>query len=70
MAAAEKTQTLADCRHEEDGLRDAKKAPIQPEAAVAILEASGNAPNPWGRGHLKLYLACGLIYYYILTNSN
>ncbi|KAH7129721.1 general substrate transporter [Dactylonectria estremocensis] len=61
MAAAEKTQSHSDCKHEEDGLHDSK-ASAQPEAAVAILDASGNAPNPWGRGHLKLYLACGLIY--------
>lgn len=46
--------------HVED---DGPEKPVgQPEAIVNAFDAAGGPPNPWGRGHLKLYLACAVIY--------
>lgn len=49
--------------HHEDDHASVSKAPADPSAAMeSALDASGGAPNPWGRGHIQLYLCCMLIY--------
>jgi sugar porter (SP) family MFS transporter len=39
-----------------------KKETIQTPEAIATALDNVGAPSPWGRGHLQLYMACGLIY--------
>jgi hypothetical protein len=46
-----------DVHHEEF-----EKGPVVPEAIETTLIEAGGAPNPWGKGHVKLYMLCGLIY--------
>ncbi|RGP80680.1 lactose permease [Fusarium longipes] len=38
-----------------------KESTQAPEAIATTLENVG-APSPWGKGHIKLYMACALIY--------
>ncbi|KAL3487615.1 putative transporter [Aspergillus germanicus] len=50
-------------RHEEKILAMEKgERDVRPGAIVHAFDALGGTPNPWGRGHLKLYAACLIIY--------
>lgn len=40
-----------------------------PEAIVTALDAAGGRPNPFGRGHIKLYLFCMIIYFCSTMNG-
>ncbi|KAG8362191.1 Lactose permease [Fusarium venenatum] len=48
--------------HIDNGGEDSKENTQTPEAIATALGARGAAPSPWGRGHIQLYMACGLIY--------
>jgi MFS family permease len=39
-----------------------KQEAVQTPDAIATALNSVGAPSPWGKGHLKLYMACALIY--------
>ncbi|KAF5603525.1 lactose permease [Fusarium pseudocircinatum] len=39
-----------------------KKDAVQTPDAIATALNNVGAPSPWGKGHLKLYMACALIY--------
>ena len=41
----------------------------QPDAITAALEATGGRPDPFGRGHVKLYLFCMIIYFCSTMNG-
>ncbi|KAM0496875.1 hypothetical protein ACHAP8_007103 [Fusarium lateritium] len=49
-------------QHIDIGGDDSKENTQTPEAIATALRAHGAAPSPWGRGHIQLYMACGLIY--------
>lgn len=41
-----------------------------PGAAIAATLHHANAvPNPWGRGHIQLYLICSIIYFCSTMNG-
>jgi MFS family permease len=42
---------------------------VQPDAIVTTLEATGGRPNPFGRGHIKLYSFCLIIYFCSTMNG-
>lgn len=57
--------------HHEDDHASISKAPADSSAAMeSALDASGGAPNPWGRGHIQLYLCCMIIYLCSTMNGN
>ncbi|KAL3952891.1 hypothetical protein ACCO45_012834 [Purpureocillium lilacinum] len=60
MSDPEKTRTTS-TEHNE-GPPQLEKGAVPAEAISATLEVTGGAPNPWGKGHLKLYGACLVIY--------
>jgi hypothetical protein len=33
-----------------------------PAAIVTALDGVGNKPDPWGRGHIQLYMLCVVVY--------
>lgn len=70
MVDSEKTAPDHSEHHEHD--HDwISKSPDDPAAAMeSALDASGGAPNPWGRGHIQLYLSCMLIYLCSTMNGN
>lgn len=41
----------------------------QPDAITTALEATGGRPDPFGRGHVKLYLFCMIIYFCSTMNG-
>jgi hypothetical protein len=45
---------------DDDGPR--KLSLVQPEAIVNAFDEVGGPPSPWGRGHIRLYMACAIIY--------
>lgn len=62
MVDTEKEVTESRSSHEEKEEKT-HGGPQHPVRAIqATLTAAGEAPNPWGSGHRKLYLACLLIY--------
>ena len=48
--------------HEENGGKDDIRSASPVQAIKATLDAAGGAPNPWGSGHRRLYLACLVLY--------
>jgi hypothetical protein len=40
-----------------------------PKAIATALDGSGGAPNPWGKGHVQLYVLCILIYFCSTMNG-
>lgn len=56
------TADSQDVSHEE-------KAMSGPEAIASTLEAAGQKPNPFGPGHVKLYLFCLIIYFCSTMNG-
>ena len=70
MTSQEK-KPRSEYEHDEDGHTAASKALADPIAGMeTALDASGGAPNPWGRGHLQLYLCCLIIYLCSTMNGN
>lgn len=57
-----KEEETAQSRQDEDVNLSSEKGPHVPVAIENTLIEAGGAPNPWGRGHIKLYLLCGLVY--------
>jgi hypothetical protein len=49
-------------RHEEEISMEKDERDVRPGAIVHAFGALGGTPNAWGRGHLKLYAACLIIY--------
>lgn len=62
MAETEKMEKPPVDHHDEGDDGPQKTRVTQPDAIVNAFDAAGGAPNPWGRGHLRLYLACMIIY--------
>lgn len=56
--------------HREDGHSVISKPTGDAGTAMeAVLDASGGAPNPWGRGHIQLYISCLVIYFCSTMNG-
>lgn len=60
-AAQDKELGEAHSEHVRDAT-NGEKAAIQTPGAIANTLDSVGAPSPWGKGHIKLYMACALIY--------
>lgn len=60
--AFEKAPPDSEAHHDE-------KVLAQPEAIAETLEATGGRPDPFGRGHIKLYLCCLIIYFCSTMNG-
>lgn len=70
MVDSEKTAS-GHYEHREDVHTAISKPSEDPGAAMeTALDASGGAPNPWGRGHIQLYLCCLVIYLCSTMNGN
>ena len=48
--------------HEENAPKDDMHPASPVQAIQATLDAAGGPPNPWGKGHIRLYLACLVLY--------
>lgn len=59
-------ESLAADRQEVD---HEEKVPSDPEAIASTLEAVGQKPDPFGPGHIKLYLFCLIIYFCSTMNG-
>lgn len=46
-----------------------EKANPGPQAIATTLEAAGQKPDPFGPGHVKLYLFCLIIYFCSTMNG-
>jgi hypothetical protein len=46
-----------------------EKAVSGPEVIASTLEAAGQKPNPFGPGHVQLYLFCVIIYFCSTMNG-
>jgi hypothetical protein len=57
-----KEEETAQSRQDEDVNLSSEKGRHVPVAIENTLIEAGGAPNPWGRGHIKLYLLCSLVY--------
>ena len=46
-----------------------EKVLTQPDAIVTALDATDGRPDPFGRGHVKLYFFCLIIYFCSTMNG-
>lgn len=50
-------------------IRHDEKSLAHPEAIAATLEVTGGRPDAFGKGHIKLYLCCVIIYFCSTMNG-